>query len=125
MDIQKLLKTEFWTVVLVTCTILGAFGGFPEPPKVFLKLTKYQPVQWLLVFVLVYQGGAGQDPLLAIAATAITFVLYTLLTYMERYSFSLEIEEPNQYQVAGRGNNSKVYDRLRSNSKKSRKRSRL
>lgn len=81
--LNQLLKHGFWKILLVTATITGAFGGFPEPPKAFLNLASYQVVQWALVFVLAYQGGAGEDPILAAAATAITFVLYKLIRYTE------------------------------------------
>ena len=89
--IQDLLKHEFWTILLVTCTVLGAFGGFPQPPKAFLQLTKYPIVQWFLVFVLAYQGGAGQDPLLAGAATLITFILYKVARAMEAPENDLDL----------------------------------
>jgi hypothetical protein len=74
--LNSLLKHGFWQILLVISTLLGAFGGFPQPPKAFQTLASYQVVQWGLVFVLAYQGGAGQDPVLAAAATLITLVLY-------------------------------------------------
>ena len=83
MILDQLLKHGIWKLLLVTCTIVGAFGGFPTPPKIFSNLATYQIVQWGLVFVLAYQGGAGEDPLLAAAATAATFVLYKVIKYME------------------------------------------
>jgi hypothetical protein len=81
--LNSLLQHGFWQLLLVTCTILGAFGGFPQPPKAFVALTQYQVVQWALVFVLVYQGGSGQDPVLAGAATALTLVLYKAVRAIE------------------------------------------
>ena len=42
-------------------TVLGAWGGFPKPPRVFLELTKYELFRWFLVFVLAYQGGADEE----------------------------------------------------------------
>lgn len=83
MLLNKLFSLSFWQVLLVTCTILGAFGGFPEPPKLFQDLTKYQLVQWGLVFALVYQGGAGQDPVVAGAATLVTMILYKSVRALE------------------------------------------
>lgn len=77
--LNQLLKHGVWKIVLVTCTILGAFGGFPTPPKAFQRLAQNSFVQWGLVFVLAYQGGAGEDPILAAAATAVTFLLYTII----------------------------------------------
>jgi hypothetical protein len=83
MILDTLLKHGMWKLLLVTSTIVGAFGGFPTPPKAFLNLASYQVVQWGLVFVLAYQGGAGEDPMLAAMATAITFVLYKAVKALE------------------------------------------
>lgn len=83
MILNALLKHGIWKILLVTCTIVGAFGGFPQPPKAFVKAANYQLIQWGLVFVLAYQGGAGEDPLFAAAATAITFVLYKFVRALE------------------------------------------
>lgn len=82
-NLFKLGKDSFWNIILVTATIVGAFGGFPQPPKAFVNLTKYSIVQWLLVFVLAYQGGAGQDIPFAVGATVVTFLLYHFVRYFE------------------------------------------
>ena len=84
LNFSSLYKYGMWQVLLVLATLLGAFGGFPTPPKVFAKAARYQVVQWGLVFVLAYQGGAGQDPLFAAVATAATWALYTTLIAMEK-----------------------------------------
>lgn len=81
--LKQLLQHSVWKLLLVSCTILGAFGGFPQPPKVFQTLTSYRLVQWALVFVLAYQGGAGEDPILAAAATVVTFIIYMVLRGLE------------------------------------------
>lgn len=61
-------------IVLVMATAIGAFGGFPKPPRVFSDLVQNEIVQWALVFVLCYQGGSGQDVKLAALAVAIMYV---------------------------------------------------
>lgn len=76
-------KYNLWGFVLAFATMLGAFGGFPQPPKAFLWLTSWKIVQWFLVFVLLYQGGTGQDPVFALIVTAITFVVYLFLKALE------------------------------------------
>lgn len=81
--LKNLFQQSFWNLLLVSCTVVGAFGGFPEPPKAFLALASYQIVQWALVFVLAYQGGAGQDPVLAGAATLVTLILYKGIRALE------------------------------------------
>ena len=80
--LQDLIKLELETIIGVMATIIGAFGGFPQPPQAFINLTKHEPVQWFLVFVLAYQG--GHDPMLAVIATVFTFVLYKVMHSMER-----------------------------------------
>ena len=72
-----------WAILLAMATMLGAFGGFPKPPRQFLRLAQFPIVQWLLVFVLIYQGGAGENPIMAAALTIITFILYQVLKALE------------------------------------------
>ena len=79
--LQDLVKLELETIIGVMATIIGAFGGFPQPPQAFLNLTKHEPIQWFLVFVLAYQG--GHDPVLAVIATVVTFVIYKVMHPME------------------------------------------
>lgn len=83
-DLNNLLSNNaVWDIILVTATILGAFGGFPQPPKTFSRLTNSSVMQWFLVFILAYQGGASQDPKFALMATTITFVVYYIVRYYE------------------------------------------
>lgn len=81
--LKSLLQYNVWNLLLVSATVIGAFGGFPEPPKVFQNLASFQIVQWSLVFILAYQGGAGADPIFALAATLITMVLYKVVRAIE------------------------------------------
>ena len=60
-------------IILVLATVIGAWGGFPAAPPRFQQLASNPMVQWALVFVLAYQGGAGQDPMLAALGTALLF----------------------------------------------------
>jgi ABC-type branched-subunit amino acid transport system permease subunit len=103
----RLGGVNMWTIVLVSATILGAFGGFPKPPKVFTNLTQYSLVQWLLVFVLAYQGGSGQNVGLALMATLLTFVLYQVLKYFEsddeEHDMVEEDEDDDSMEVEGAG----------------------
>lgn len=79
------------TIALTFATMMGAFGGFPAPPKIFVKLTSYQIVQWFLLFVLLFQGGAGGDVVLAAIFTGITFLVYKFLRYFEKNDDELVI----------------------------------
>lgn len=69
-------------MILVLATAIGAFGGFPTPPKMFTDLVKNEIVQWGLVFVLCYQGGAGQNVELAALATVVLYVAKKVLDNM-------------------------------------------
>jgi len=70
-------------LVLCVATLLGAFGGFPAPPKVFNQLAQNELVQWALVFTLLWQGGAGQDTRVALTVTVLAFVVHRFLKSQE------------------------------------------
>jgi hypothetical protein len=70
-------------LVLPLVTALGAFGGFPEPPALFNKVIKNKIVQYLLLFLLIWQGGGGQDWMLSAKVTVVIFVLITVLNMLD------------------------------------------
>lgn len=72
----KTIGYDVKTLVLVMATALGAYGGFPTPPPALQAIMSNPLIQWSLVYVLCYQGGAGQDPKLAILATVTLFALH-------------------------------------------------
>ena len=81
MKIIELLKNIFslkhlLTIIGLLGTGIGAFGGMPQPPKLLIKITEIKIVQWLLVYVLIWQGAGGYDELLSLYGTFILFVLY-------------------------------------------------
>ena len=61
-------------IALAFATLIGAFGGFPEPPRQFTELARNEWFRWLMVAILVFQGAGGQDPRLAAVVTAIGYV---------------------------------------------------
>ena len=77
-DITKRFRSsQFWLIMFTSiATALGSFGGFPKPPPIFIELAKNIYVQWLLMFILILQGGSRGDIIYAIIATAIVFLLY-------------------------------------------------
>uniref|UniRef100_A0A6C0J830 Holin n=1 Tax=viral metagenome TaxID=1070528 RepID=A0A6C0J830_9ZZZZ len=83
-SLVKMGKESSGNIILVMATLIGAFGGFPQPPKFFAEAVKWGIVQWFLVFVLAYQGGAGASIPLAAGATAVTFVLYKIIRSFEK-----------------------------------------
>ena len=73
-------------VFLSFLTAFGALGGFPTPPESFDRFLSSMPyLRWLTVFVLVYQGGSGQDAMLALEVTVAMFVLFEVTKRVEKY----------------------------------------
>ena len=70
---------DLWKVILAVCTGLGAWGGFPVPPRAFNSLVESELVQYGLVWVLLWQGGSGENWKLASLITSIMYVLHRLL----------------------------------------------
>lgn len=65
-------------------TAIGYLGGFPEPPKIFYKILESYPlIRWVLVTLLIYQGGGEQDIQLAVELTIILFLLDHIIKAME------------------------------------------
>ena len=79
----NMIKRQFIFIVLAAIgTGIGAFGGFPEPPKLFRQLIlKYEALRWLLLFILIWQGsGGGANFSWISVSTSIfcTFVVYII-----------------------------------------------
>jgi len=72
-------------MILALATGIGAYGGFPAAPAIFTRLAKHEIVQWALVFVLLYQGGAGQDIKFAAMVTVAMYVVHMVLNKMEEH----------------------------------------
>ena len=77
--IDKLNPYNRKQIALAFATLIGAFGGFPEPPRQFTELARNEWFRWLMVAVLVFQGAGGQDPRLAAVVTAIGYATYKFL----------------------------------------------
>jgi len=65
-------------LLLPLATAIGAYGGFPRPPAMFTEITNNELGRYALLFVLVWQGGAGQDVKLALMITALLYVVSQL-----------------------------------------------
>ena len=63
-------------LILPLATAIGAYGGFPTPPAFFSQLTQNEMYRWALVFILVWQGGSGQDVKLALLVTALMYAIH-------------------------------------------------
>lgn len=75
--VQINLDLSNW--ILPIATGLGAFGGFPQAPAIFQELTKNELFQFLMLFVLIWQGGGGQDVAVAGITTLGFFIVMKLL----------------------------------------------
>ena len=79
-DIQQ----KIWLLLIpALATALGAFGGFPEPPKLFKQIIKFKTVKWFLLFILIWQGGGGSsldynDLLVSFFSTLIIYIIYNM-----------------------------------------------
>lgn len=74
---MEYLNVASLTLPLFTAT--GAFGGMPTPPKLFSDLAKQVWFQWLMVWVLVMQGGGGMDVTLSTITVVVTFIIVRIL----------------------------------------------
>jgi hypothetical protein len=67
-------------------TGMGAFGGFPTPPKIFQDWLRNPYFQWFLVFVLIWQGGGGGADFTyhnIVISIGTTFILYIAKQFLD------------------------------------------
>jgi hypothetical protein len=76
-------------ILIATATAIGAFGGFPDPPYLLQYIIKKYPlIKWVLLSVLIYQGGGGMsnneslDILISVLITASVYMFSTLMNKM-------------------------------------------
>jgi len=73
------------TIILNLCTAIGAWGGFPDAPAIFTRTVDTYPIlRWVLLSVLIYQGGGAQDYQLAVELTVIIYFIYNILKSYEQ-----------------------------------------
>lgn len=86
MDFNTLIRNlNIPNLIVATATVIGAWGGFPESPQLFKDLTKHKLVQYMLVFVLLYQGGGGQDIVLSLLITLVFFIINEYIDKAYKY----------------------------------------
>jgi len=78
--IDKLDKN---TIIFSLATAIGIYGGFPQVPKVVSKNFENPFVQYVMLVVLIYQGGAGGQLDVAMAMAALFFAMNQYLLGME------------------------------------------
>ena len=81
------LKNPFtfpWSkLVMPMLTLVGAWGGFPDSPNMFKKVTEFRFFQYFFLWVLVMQGGASADPGLSFLAVLIFVVVTEVIKMVE------------------------------------------
>lgn len=73
-------KNMSFMLIAMLATGLGAAGNLYRVPKVITEtVKKYLILQHLLMFVLIWQGGGGQDLYFSILGTFAIYVVFQLL----------------------------------------------
>ena len=76
----KSVQNMMLVMIGLLATGIGAFGGLPQPPKLFVDITqRYELLQWILVYVLIWQGAGGYDEYILLFGTIVLFILYKLV----------------------------------------------
>jgi hypothetical protein len=68
---------------LAIATALGAYGGFPTPPKWWVAITSSIVGQYLALWVLIYQGGGQQDYKWTTVVCTIVFAVMSISKKIE------------------------------------------
>lgn len=85
-DFFKMKNILLLTGLLATG--IGAYGGMPQPPKLFIEITqKYEILQWFLVYVLIWQGSGGYDEKISLYGTIVLFILYKIVIMLEETEY--------------------------------------
>ena len=58
-NINSIGRTMAVALLAAIITGMGAFGGFPTPPKLFTQLFNITGFRWFAVFLLIWQGAGG------------------------------------------------------------------
>jgi hypothetical protein len=73
-------KQQVWKeIVHPLATVIGAWGGFPEPPAFFKRLAHNELFQYFLVFALVYQGGGSENIATSLMVTVGLYLVTKIL----------------------------------------------
>mgnify|MGYP001329193999 CR=1 FL=1 len=72
-------ETGSGNLVLALATAVGAFGGMPPAPAAFNEMAKNELFQYLMLWVLIFQGGGAQDTKFTTLVTGIVIALLQVL----------------------------------------------
>lgn len=85
--LSMLVFDDSRTLILNICTMIGAFGGMPDPPIAFKNaFNKFPFIKWILLAVLIYQGGGEQNVQLAVELTVICFLVFFAINQVTKNS---------------------------------------
>lgn len=70
-EISNPLTFRWTKMIMPFLTLLGAWGGFPDSPRIFKAITSFRLFQYIFLWILVMQGGASADPGLSFIAVLI------------------------------------------------------
>ena len=70
-------------MIMPMLTLVGAWGGFPDSPKIFKAVTQFRLFQYFFLWVLVMQGGASADPGLSLLAVLIFGIVSEVIKLIE------------------------------------------
>ena len=67
-------------LIIIVALITGFTSfGLPQPPKIFRDfLSDYPWFKWVMLWLLIYQGGSGQDFIITNIAFGVLFTFYNL-----------------------------------------------
>jgi hypothetical protein len=67
-------------MILPLATALGGFSTFPEMPPMLKQLGQNELFRYFCLFVLIWQGGGGQNVQTSLIATLVSFVIVKMLS---------------------------------------------
>ena len=71
-------------VPLAILTGLGAYGGFPQPPRWWQKLSNFKLMNFIVLWILIYQGGGRSHAILTSIISILIFTVMEVSKYFER-----------------------------------------
>ncbi len=76
------------TIILALATAIGSFGIHPTSPKIFKRIGQNILIQYILLFILIWQGGKDQNTKVAFFVTIFMFVIIEGIKYIEKNIYS-------------------------------------
>ena len=76
-------ENQIKKIPLALLTGIGAYGGFPTPPKWFQKMSKFRGFQFIVLWILVFQGGGGESILLTSIVSIVIYLIMEISKFIE------------------------------------------